>query len=136
MADRLFAAALLGGVMLMSAPAAPAMASGLNGVWSTQKGWQVRMHRCGGAWCGTILSARGSRDIHNPNPKLRNRPMKGVRLLWGLKKTGDGWRGKLYNPNDGKVYTGKIVTSGTTLKLSGCVLGGLICKSQTWRRVR
>ncbi|HHN67496.1 MAG TPA: DUF2147 domain-containing protein [Thermopetrobacter sp.] len=130
------AAALIGGALLMGGPAGPAAAGQLSGVWSTQKGWHVRMHRCGGAWCGTILSARGSKDTHNPNPKLRNRPMKGVRLLWGLKKSGNGWRGKLYNPNDGKVYTGKIVTAGATLKLSGCVLGGLICKSQTWRRVR
>jgi uncharacterized protein (DUF2147 family) len=25
--------------------------------------------------------------------------------------------------------------SGTSLKMSGCVLGGLICKSQTWHKL-
>ena len=30
---------------------------------------------------------------------------------------------------------GLIFSGGNDLELSGCVLGGLICRSQTWKRV-
>jgi len=28
------------------------------------------------------------------------------------------------------------LTDANTLKLSGCIMGGVICKSQTWRRTK
>ena len=45
------------------------------------------------------------------------------------------WKGKVYNAEDGKTYTGFIqLTSANKLKLEGCVMGGLICKGETWTR--
>jgi uncharacterized protein (DUF2147 family) len=47
----------------------------------------------------------------------------------------DKWAGEVYNVEDGKTYSGSItMESATALKLQGCVLGGLICKGQTWTR--
>ena len=43
--------------------------------------------------------------------------------------------GKITDPDTDKTYTGKATLSGTCLKMNGCVLGGLLCKSQTWRRL-
>ncbi len=37
--------------------------------------------------------------------------------------------------SNGKTYAGKGTLSGDTLKMKGCVLGGLICESQTWSRL-
>ena len=34
-----------------------------------------------------------------------------------------------------KTYTGKMTFAGKTMQLSGCVLGGLICRSQTWAKL-
>ena len=35
-----------------------------------------------------------------------------------------------------KIYIGKIDLDGDTLYLKGCVAGGLLCASQTWKRVQ
>jgi len=49
---------------------------------------------------------------------------------------GDGkWKGKAFNPEDSKTYTGMMSLSGNSLTTAGCVFGGLICKSAKWSRV-
>jgi len=53
-----------------------------------------------------------------------------------LKAVGKGsYKGTIRDPNENKSYSGKATVSGGSLILSGCVLGGLICKSQTWSRM-
>jgi uncharacterized protein (DUF2147 family) len=48
---------------------------------------------------------------------------------------GDKWEGQVYNAEDGNVYSGSFTMSGSnTAQLKGCVMGGLICKGQTWTR--
>ena len=37
---------------------------------------------------------------------------------------------------DNKIYHGMAQVSGKSMKLSGCVAGGLICKTQTWTRLK
>lgn len=47
------------------------------------------------------------------------------------------WQGEVYNPDDGQRYMGKITLTGpSSLTLEGCVLGGAICKGETWMRTR
>lgn len=112
-----------------------AQAASLNGVWRTEKGWKVKLYKCGSSYCGKVVGGTTALDKKNPNKALRSRKMVGVRMIWGMKKTGSGYTGKLYNPNDGDTYTGKISSiTGSSMKLSGCVMGGLICKGQTWRK--
>ena len=109
------------------------------GVWKTKTGRHVQLFKCGSSLCGKILKAEaGAKDVKNPNPKLRSRSLKGVRILSGAKKTsGKAWKGTLYNTRDGKQYTGYLtVNSKTSLKLSGCVFGGLVCKNEFWQRIR
>ena len=38
------------------------------------------------------------------------------------------------DPAKDKTYSGSATLSGNSLKMSGCVLGGLICRSQNWKR--
>ncbi len=46
------------------------------------------------------------------------------------------WSGQVYNPEDGKTYSGSItLQDASTIKLQGCLLGGMICKTSTWTRV-
>jgi uncharacterized protein (DUF2147 family) len=48
----------------------------------------------------------------------------------------NAWQGTLYNFQDGKTYNGRMsMPNANSMSLSGCVLGGLICRSQTWTRV-
>jgi len=125
--------------------ASPANSADPTGMWITEGGKaRVRIARCGEAFCGTIVSLREPNDPATGKPKLdkfnknesqRARPVVGIALMTGMKPKGsDEWQGALYNPEDGSTYTGIITSEGSTLKLRGCVLGGLICKSETWTR--
>jgi uncharacterized protein (DUF2147 family) len=123
------------GLALLGLPA-QAQSPDPSGTWLTQSGdTRVRIAKCGTALCGIIVSSTYQKDTNNSDPKLRERSMVGVQMISDIRPTGDGFSGQLYNPQDGKTYTGKLkVMSPTTLQLSGCVLGGLICRSQTWTK--
>ena len=48
---------------------------------------------------------------------------------------GGKYVGKITDPETDKTYSGKASLSGNSLSMSGCVLGGLICKSQKWSKL-
>ncbi len=78
-------------------------------------------------------------DVNNPEPAKRNRPFVGVPIVLDLmpSNTPNRWQGKVYNADDGKTYAGYITMTGPgALELKGCVLAGIIYKSETWMRVR
>ncbi|KQQ31321.1 hypothetical protein ASF53_00980 [Methylobacterium sp. Leaf123] len=133
---RAFAAALLLAVSGTSALAQKA--SDLSGMWQTETaGSTVRIARCGGGYCGVIAStAGGGLDTQNPDPALRSRKLVGVQIMQAGTPSGDGFEGSLYNPKDGKTYSGSVTPKGPdTIEVAGCVLS-VLCKRQTWRRVR
>lgn len=112
-----------------------ASAATLDGVWLSQSGeTQVRIGPCGDASCGVIVwMKQPHNDANNPDPAKRDRPLVGSQMISGLKRDGEGrWSGSLYNFENGKTYTGTLEPQGDKLKLSGCVLGGLLCRSQVW----
>ena len=58
------------------------------------------------------------------------------KTIGSLKAAGDNkYAGSITDPANDKTYSGKATLSGTSLKMSGCVLGGLICKSQIWHKL-
>ncbi|MFN3642783.1 MAG: DUF2147 domain-containing protein [Gemmobacter sp.] len=124
---RLIAAALI-------TLAAPAAADPVLGVWQTQPDdgayAHVTMAPCGGAICGKITKTfNASGEYRSPNI--------GKTLVIDMKPEGNGrYAGQVWRPSNDKVYRGKIELAGNTLKLAGCVAGGLICSSQTWARVK
>lgn len=108
------------------------------GTWLSETGeTRVRIARCGGAYCGTIVGVKGeAKDVNNPDPAQRGRSLVGVQMISNIQPSAsDAWTGSLYNPKDGKTYSGKMRLKGAdALELSGCVFGGMICRSQTWAR--
>jgi len=89
-------------------------------------------------WLRAPTDAAGApkRDVHNPNPALRSRPLMGLTLIWDFRRDAAGrWgEGKIYDPKSGKTYDSKLdLNSDGTLKVSGCVL--MFCQTQTWKRV-
>ena len=48
---------------------------------------------------------------------------------------GGKYTGKITDPETDKTYSGKASLKGSSLSMSGCVLGGLICKSQNWSKL-
>ncbi|MEH3119470.1 MAG: DUF2147 domain-containing protein [Methylorubrum populi] len=113
-------------------------AADLSGVWQTETpGSTVRISRCGGGYCGVIASTTGPGvDAQNPDPSLRTRKLVGVQIMQVGTPGGAGFDGSLYNPTDGKTYSGSLTPKGPdTVEVAGCVLS-VLCKRQTWRRVR
>jgi uncharacterized protein (DUF2147 family) len=131
-------AVLLSGLTLASAQAAE-----LTGTWLTQKqDARIRVARCGAALCGTIVwikdkidpkTGKPPIDEENPNPRLRKRPILGLRIF-AMTKHEAGWIGPIYNSDDGQSYAGKLTLNGAnSLEVQGCA--GVMCGSETWHRV-
>ncbi len=116
------------------------------GTWRTEEGKAtVRIAACGPALCGTIISLKDANDdagkpktdTNNTEPGLRSRPMIGVQIVLAMKPSGTAnkWSGQVYNAEDGKTYSGNLtLQDANTIKLEGCILGGLVCKAATWTR--
>lgn len=125
-------------VALATAFSAAAFAADPSGTWLSESGkTKVRIAPCGGnAWCGTILWVKGpeQNDVNNPDPAKHGKPLVGSLLISDMKPDGDAYKGALYDYTSGKTYTGKLKVTGAKLALSGCVLGGLLCKSESWSK--
>ncbi len=133
---RLTAMAALLSVGLLSQPVLADMAAKAVGTWKTPTGSVIRITGGKGSITGTIVSVRDKsrRDSFNPNKKLRNRKLPGVRIFRLSRSGSDSWKGSLYNTKDGKTYTGYVKVLGANrIKLSGCAFG-VFCKSQVWSR--
>ncbi|MDH3029668.1 DUF2147 domain-containing protein [Methylobacterium fujisawaense] len=125
-------------LLAMGTACGPVLAADPAGFWLTETGSsRVRITPCGSGFCGTIVSAPGKGlDAKNPDPALRGRSVVGVQILDARQPQGGGYSGSLYNPNDGKTYSGSLKLTGPdTLEVSGCVMS-VFCKQQTWTRVK
>ena len=62
----------------------------------------------------------------------------GAQLLTHLDNTGQGeWRGRLFVPDIDKRSKAKLqLVAPDQPKVSGCLAGRVICKSQTWTRAK
>ena len=104
------------------------------GVWKTQPDdgayAHVKMTPCGGAICGTI------QRTFNASGEYKSENI-GKQLVIEMKPDGSGkYAGKVWRPSNNKIYGGKMTVAGNSLKLSGCVAGGLLCSKQDWQRVQ
>lgn len=97
---------------------------------------KVKLSNCDAGVCGTVIWMNEPvNDINNPDASKRDRPVVGLQAVT-LKSTGPGtYSGTVYDTESGKTYLGKAKLSGSSVELSGCVLGGLICKTSVWKRV-
>lgn len=113
------------------APAAPS----IEGMWKSPAGNSIILIApCGDRLCGTVAwaSEKAKKDSAKAAPQLV-----GTQLLTGLRPDRKGrWHGKLFIPDRNMRVTAKIERVGDArLKVSGCVFGKSLCKSQLWSRV-
>ena len=124
-----------------SAPAAPVRAPHL-GQWLTEDGKsRVDVSDCGTAICAKIIWLREPndekgqplRDGYNKSTQLRTRPILGLSLFETMKPSGNGWEGRIYNPEEGEWYDVNVWLAGDKLTIKGCVL--FVCETHAWTRV-
>ncbi len=100
---------------------------------------RIGISPCGEALCGKITwtLTPGGVDENNPDPQKRARPVLGMEILQSMKATAPNrWEGSVYNAQNGKTYKAVMsLDNPDVLRMEGCVLGGLICRSQTWTKV-
>ena len=109
--------ALATALIASTAPAAFAK-DAIEGTWRTKAGALARISPCGGSYCIKLTSGQ----------------YKGKSIGKMSKAGGNKYKGSITDPAKNKKYTGKASISGSTMSMSGCVLGGLICQSQKWVR--
>ena len=135
---------------------APALAADPTGNWLVKDQTAViRIAPCADALCGTIAwTSQPGLDENNPDPSKRNRPIVGTQILLGMKPAGgtggtggtggasgtggaggNRWDGEIYNPENGKTYSGHIILlSPDLLRIEGCLL--IFCGGENWTRSR
>ncbi len=90
----------------------------------------IEVHACeanAAQVCGTIVGAFGGADAGNI----------GKPIIWDMEADGSSaWDdGKIWKADDDEVYDSEMALTGGNLEVSGCILFGQICRSQTWTRV-
>lgn len=126
----------------------------VEGTWRSGNASEIVIVPCGGAFCGVIskpyvspeelarygdaeTAMQAFRDENNSDASLRDRPLLGLTIL-NVKagRNADVFDGEVYNPSDGKTYSGSITMKGTnSMALKGCALF-VFCQEETWTRVQ
>jgi uncharacterized protein (DUF2147 family) len=129
--------------LIFAASYAVVEAGPASGRWrSHDEDGMLEIYECGGKLCGRgmptpeeMVAAANAKDVKNPDPALRNRPLNGIEVLQDFGGGPRVWTGgKIYRPQDGHTYNGRIeLLDDNTLKLTGCVMAPL-CKSIIWKR--
>lgn len=113
------------------------------GVWNNaEKDGYIEINSDGNMFEGIIIGGPNPEDSNrldenNPNPKLRNRPLIGLKLLQGFKYAGNNkWtKGKIYDPNNGKTYKSNLtLNEDGTLKVRGYIGVSMFGRTETWSR--
>ena len=129
---------VLGATLGLSA-VSPAMAQDTftYGVWRNPKNSvHVEIKPCGGGRaCGIVVWAND--EAKADAKKGGTAELVGLQLLrdFQLQKNGS-WKGKVFVPDLNMNFNGTAdFPDASTMKAKGCLIGGFLCKSQTWRRV-
>jgi uncharacterized protein (DUF2147 family) len=89
------------------------------------------------AWLKDPKDSRGRplHDVRNQNTSLRDRPIVGLTIFSGLTPSAPStWTGKIYNPEDGQIYSATLtVLSRKQILLKGCK-AWLLCGERQWLR--
>jgi uncharacterized protein (DUF2147 family) len=90
-----------------------------------------------GTYTGILRwGAKPEKDVKNKDPKLRDRQVIGIVLMWHLRYEGGEYvDGYVYNPEDGDTYRMKAeLPSPDSLRIRGYLGISLFGQSQTWTR--
>ena len=134
---RALAICLLGAASVpIGAQAAPA-GDAIYGVWwDHHQNVKVETKPCGRHLCGTVVWA--TPQAIKEAKAVGTDPLIGLQVFSGFHKTGAAdWEGKVFVPDLKRTFFSRIQQTGPdTLKIDGCILGGLFCKTKVWTRTQ
>jgi uncharacterized protein (DUF2147 family) len=115
-------------IAALALAASSAYATGdLMGAWQRGDGIaRVKVAPCGKVICMTNTYIR---------PDVTDEKV-GERLEFDLTSSGGDLTGTVLDPKTGKSYSATVVVNGDRMSTKGCILGGVICKSTEWTRIR
>jgi uncharacterized protein (DUF2147 family) len=120
----------------LSLLASAALADPVEGLWKTKPDdngnfGHVEIAPCGAKLCGILVKAFDGSGAEIDSPNI------GRKIVWDMVANGDGTYGggKVWAPDRDKTYKSKMKLDGSSLAVSGCVLGGAICRDSVWTRV-
>ena len=137
-------------VLVALLAASPVMAQSPTpvGVWlHDNKRIQIEIAPCGDDLCAKIVWFKWPNDgqgvplvdLKNRDPALRTRPLLGLTVLYGLRRTGNNsWEdGYVYNPDDGENYRADMsIRADGNLRIRAYVLVPWFGHTLVWTRVR
>jgi uncharacterized protein (DUF2147 family) len=106
------------------------------GLWRNPKGSvHVEVKPCGDGACGYVVWA--SDKAKEKASKAGAPELIGLQLFRELTPDESGaWKGKVYVPDLNRTFTGRAKPlDDQTLKAQGCLVAGVLCKSQIWTRM-
>jgi uncharacterized protein (DUF2147 family) len=92
----------------------------------------VRVVQCGQSLCGTLVQAFDAAGAPMESENV------GRQIIWDTNPTGEPgeYRGMVYAPDRDRNYRSRLQLSGNAVSVSGCVMGGAICREGgRWQRV-
>lgn len=113
----------------------PGFAGEVIGTWINPRHTvKVETSPCADRLCGWIVWAAPQALADARDSGIQQ--LVGTELLRDYRSTGAGrYQGEVYVPDMGRTFYSKIEQRNTnSLTISGCILHGLICKSQEWHR--
>jgi uncharacterized protein (DUF2147 family) len=122
-------------LLTLAAALTPASAAGIQGRWTNPGGSvTILIAPCGPAYCGTVTAA--SDKAKADSLEHGTSQLVGTKLLTDFAPDADGrWSGKLFVPDIPITTDASIERTGPNqLKVTGCELSGIFCKSQLWTR--
>lgn len=89
---------------------------------------------CGGKLCGWVIWATPEAEQDARGGGVQQ--LVSSKLLQDYRQIDSShWQGRVFVPDMGRTFASTItLEEPDTLKISGCILGGLICKSQLWHK--
>ena len=134
MKTKLLFAALFASVL--ATPASALAKAPIEGRWVNPKGSvTVRIGACGPAFCGTVIDA--SAKAKETARKGGTPSLVGTQVMSDLRPRGDGtYRGRAFDPKRNIRAPATIrMVGNSTLVVKGCLISGIICKEQRWKKV-
>ena len=115
---------------------------GIRGFWQEPSGAVIQVASCAEGLCLKIVALSPGdhphTDVHNPDAKLRGRPLCGLRIGQDFTEPDSQHAegGSIYDPKSGHTYSGSMAAQGNTLKLRGYLGIKLFGRSETWTRLK